>query len=40
MWFLHVGHEKHDELTDVVCGREEASVVRQFLEQLQTLNDT
>lgn len=28
---LHIGHEEHDELTDVVGGRKEASVVRQFL---------
>lgn len=40
MWFLHIGHEKSDELMDVVCRLEDASVVGQFLQHLQTLNDT
>lgn len=39
-WFLHVGHEKSDELMDVVCRLEDASVVSQFLQHLQTLSDT
>ena len=30
MWVLHVGHEKSDELVDVVCRLEGASAVRQF----------
>jgi len=35
--FLHVGHEKREELVDVVCGLEDASVVRQFLQHLKAL---
>lgn len=38
--FLHISHEKRDELMDVVCRLEDARVVRQFLQHLQTLNDT
>lgn len=40
MCFLHVGHEKNNELVDVVCRLEDASVVSEFLQHLQTLNDT
>ena len=40
MWFLHIGHEKSDELMYVVRRLEDASVVSQFLQHLQTLNDT
>lgn len=40
MCFLHVGHEKRGELTDVVRGLEDAGVVREFLQHLQTLSDT
>lgn len=40
MWFLHVGDEESHKLVDVVCRVEDACVVRQFLQHLQTLKDT
>lgn len=40
VWFLHVGDEESHKLMDVVCRVEDARVVRQFLQQLQTLRDT
>lgn len=40
MWFLHIGHEKCGEFMNIVRRLEDASVVRQFLQHLQTLNDT
>lgn len=40
MWLLHVGDEESHKLVDVVCRVEDALVVRQFLQHLQTLKDT
>lgn len=40
MWFLHVGDEESHKLMDIVCRVEDAHVVRQFLQHLQTLKDT
>lgn len=37
-WFLHVCHKKCNQLVDVVCGLEDANVIRQFLQHLQTLD--
>lgn len=37
MCFLHVGHEKSDELVDAAGGLEDASVVGQLLQHLEAL---
>lgn len=37
MWFLHVGHEKSNKFMNVACRLEDASVVSEFLQHLETL---
>lgn len=40
MWLLHVGDEESHKLMDVVRRVEDACIVRQFLQHVQTLKDT